>query len=104
MNDPVYTVRELQARIGEALRLVGRGRRITVTSRGRVVAELVPANGVATGAPDRELRVLRRLAAEGRLTLGIGGPVRVPVFKGAGVVRRFLKDRADRLRPRKSRR
>lgn len=54
-------VRELKQSLSETLRAVARGEQVRVTSRGRPVADIVPA-GVAVGN-DR----LRELVAEGRV-------------------------------------
>jgi prevent-host-death family protein len=58
----VVGIRELKASLSETLRDVSRGERIRVTSRGRPVADIVPAG--AAGADDR----LGALIAAGRLT------------------------------------
>ncbi|HKG40149.1 MAG TPA: type II toxin-antitoxin system prevent-host-death family antitoxin [Conexibacter sp.] len=55
-------VRELKARLSEALREVERGGQLRVTVHGRAVADIVPT---AVGHDDG----LRSLVAEGRLTL-----------------------------------
>ncbi len=55
-------VRELKARLSEALREVERGGELRVTSHGRPVAEIVPAGGARAQDP------LRDLVADGRLT------------------------------------
>lgn len=59
-------VRELRASLSAALRDVDRGERIRVTSRGRAVADIVPAG--STAADER----LSALVAEGRITLASG--------------------------------
>src|SRR5688572_2787246 len=64
-----YGVRELQARIGRALRIVERGGTILVTSRGRPVAMVVPPETRMPGESEEDW-ILRRLAAEGRLIPG----------------------------------
>lgn len=57
-------MRELKAKLSATLRDVERGERIRVTSRGRVVAEIVPA----VSAPDDDAW-LDELVAQGRVTL-----------------------------------
>jgi prevent-host-death family protein len=90
-----YGVRELQAKIGEALRIVERGGSIVVTSRGRPVAMVVPP-----GAGWR--RVARGLGAAAD---GGGGPdypgqwqAHPPVrgFPIKGLSDQVIKDRQDR--------
>jgi prevent-host-death family protein len=54
-------VRELKRSLSEALRSVSRGEQIRVTSRGRPIADIVPAG--ARAGDDR----IRVLVAEGRL-------------------------------------
>jgi prevent-host-death family protein len=53
-------VRELKQSLSETLKAVGRGEQVRVTSRGKAIADIVPA-GVA--GDDR----LRELVAQGRL-------------------------------------
>jgi prevent-host-death family protein len=66
-------VRELKARLSEALREVERGGQLRVTVHGRPVADIVPAG--AARDDDR----LRSLAAAGRLTLPARArPLRAP--------------------------
>ena len=55
-------VRELKANLSATLRAVERGERIRVTSRGRVVADIVP---VGSPAPDPRIA---ELIAQGRIT------------------------------------
>ncbi|CAN5546328.1 hypothetical protein BH20ACT18_BH20ACT18_01170 [soil metagenome] len=54
-------VRELKSHLSLYLDLAARGEQVRVTRRGRPLADILP-----TGAPDDKLR---RLAAEGRVTL-----------------------------------
>jgi len=74
MKDISYGVRELQAKIGEALRAAERGDRVVITSHGRPVAILAAADTPEKGAPASE-RKLRRLAAQGRLQWGDRAPI-----------------------------
>jgi antitoxin (DNA-binding transcriptional repressor) of toxin-antitoxin stability system len=60
--------RELKNRWGHYLRQVRSGATVYVTDRGRIVAELKPSPPVKSG----EAEALRRLAAEGAITLGAG--------------------------------
>lgn len=93
MDHRVYGVRELQAHLGEALRAVQGGGTVTVTSRGRPVAVLSSPERPLPGASPLERR-LRRLAAEGRLILGRGGPIGdYRVARGSGLAARLLRDR-----------
>ncbi|MGI9021334.1 MAG: type II toxin-antitoxin system Phd/YefM family antitoxin [Solirubrobacterales bacterium] len=57
-------VREFKARLSEHLRRVAAGERITITSRGRPVAEVLPAGARRDPAQEH----LARLIAEGRVT------------------------------------
>lgn len=54
-------VRELKANLSSVLRDVEEGERVTVTSRGRPVAEIVPV------LPERS-ETMKKLIAEGRVT------------------------------------
>lgn len=57
----VIGIRELKETLSATLHSVGRGEHVRVTSRGRPVADIVPAGAAA--ADDR----MRRLVADGRL-------------------------------------
>jgi prevent-host-death family protein len=57
-------VRDFKARLSEHLRRVAAGERITITSRGRPVAELLPAGSRRSPTEER----LQQLIAEGRVT------------------------------------
>ena len=74
MKDISYGVRELQAKIGEALRAAERGDRVVITSRGRPVAVLAPADMPQKGDSAVE-RKLRRMAVQGRIQLGSRAPL-----------------------------
>lgn len=80
-------MKELKARLSEYLRRVDRGERLSVTSHGRVVAELSPASDVPP--PSAELR---RLEADGIVALS---KVRKP--PDAPPLRRGSGKAADRL-------
>jgi antitoxin (DNA-binding transcriptional repressor) of toxin-antitoxin stability system len=92
-----YGVREVQAQIGKALRIVEKGGTVLITSRGRPVAMIV--------APDVRLRgetmedwKLRRMAAEGRIIPGNGRRIkRFKPFPIGGVGAQVLADRQARL-------
>jgi antitoxin (DNA-binding transcriptional repressor) of toxin-antitoxin stability system len=62
-------IRELKATLSRRLADVKRGEVILVTDRGRVVAELRPPGTAADEPMDDWERAMRRLAAEGRVTL-----------------------------------
>lgn len=57
-------MRDFKARLSEHLRRVAAGERLTITSRGRPVAEVLPAGARRDAAAER----LQRLIAEGRVT------------------------------------
>jgi prevent-host-death family protein len=85
-------VRELKATLSEVLRHVERGERIRVTSRGRVVADIVPAGSGANDDP------LAELIAQGRLTPASKSPPKepLPLVRGRGSATEFgLADRED---------
>lgn len=56
-------VRELKANLSKVLRRVDAGEQVRITSRGRPVADIVPAR-----APQRYSEGMRKLIAEGRVT------------------------------------
>ena len=72
-----YGVREVQAQIGKALRIVEKGGTILVTSRGRPVAMIVAPDTKLAGETDEDWK-LRRMAAEGRIIPGNGRRIRRP--------------------------
>ena len=86
--------RELKNRLGQYLKMARRGETLTVTDRGKPVAQIVPVN------PNGELRgslddVLKQMEAEGHLRLGKRPfrrfkPVRV---KGKPLSEIILEDR-----------
>jgi len=93
MKELAYGVRELQAKIGEVLRAVGRGDRVIVTSRGKPVAAIIPVNVKIPGESALD-RKRRRLAAEGKLILRKPGRLRpFKAFSGRGVSDQILADR-----------
>jgi prevent-host-death family protein len=96
MKSVPYGVRELQAKIGAALRVVERGGSILVTSRGKPVAMLVSPGRKLAGESEEDWK-LRRLAAEGRILPGNGRRIRK--FKGfpiGGLSDLVLADRQAR--------
>lgn len=58
-------VRDLKAQLSSVLRDVEKGERVTVTSRGRPVAEIVPV------MPERS-EAMKKLIAEGKVTPATG--------------------------------
>ncbi len=58
-------VRELKSKLSEILARVERGQVVGVTSRGRRIAQIVPASGVAN---------IERGLAEGWITRAVDGP------------------------------
>ena len=66
-------VRELKQSLSEVLRAVGQGEHVRVTSRGKALADIVPAGEAALD--DR----LRQLVLKGRIVLPTRGrPTKVP--------------------------
>ncbi|MDA2927673.1 type II toxin-antitoxin system prevent-host-death family antitoxin [Acidobacteria bacterium AH-259-G07] len=83
-------VRELKNQLSRYLREVKRGRSITVTERGKVVALLVPAND----GPD--VRAVRELAKRGVGSWKGGKPTGAahpPIIKGKSISQIVLEDR-----------
>jgi prevent-host-death family protein len=90
-------IRELKNRLSACLREVRAGRRLAVTDRGRIVAELVPPKGT-----DDRAGVLADLVRRGVITLkkndprAYRRPSRRPLLP-RGMLRRLLdEERADR--------
>jgi prevent-host-death family protein len=96
MKSVPYGVREFQAKIGRALRIVERGGTIVVTSHGRPVAMVVPPDARMAGESEEDW-ILRRLVAEGRVIPGNGKRIRP--FRGfplGNASERFIADRRSR--------
>ena len=85
-----YSLTEARRRLAEILRRVRRGSRITLTNRGREVAEIVPLP-LADGIERRD----KRLVAAGILSPpSKTGPAAIrPIARIPGALRRFLRDR-----------
>lgn len=91
-----YGVREVQAQIGKALRIVEKGGSILITSRGRPVAMIVAPDVKLAGESEEDWK-LRRMAAEGRIIPGNGRRIRR--FKGfplGGLSAQVIADRIAR--------
>jgi prevent-host-death family protein len=72
-------VRELKAQLSQCLRRVRAGERLTITDRGRAIAELVPKESPAT------LDWLHAMVAEGRANWSGGKPAGLsPRIKSGG--------------------
>lgn len=67
-------IRELKNNLSEYIRQVEKGRKVAVTSHGRIVAELVPPGAHAAGKPKRPLSRFDQLVAN--------GVIRPPVEEG----------------------
>lgn len=74
MKIVTFSVREIQARIGDALRAVRGGGQVVVTSHGTPVAMLVRPRARRRRL-SRVERKLEQMAALGRVTIGKGGPL-----------------------------
>jgi len=91
-----YGVREVQAQIGKALRIVEKGGTILVTSRGRPVAMIVAPDVKLAGETEEDWK-LRRMAADGRIILGNGRRIRRPRgYPLGGVSDQVIADRIAR--------
>ena len=91
-----YGVREVQAQIGRALRIVEKGGAVLITSRGRPVAMIVTPDVKLRGETTEDWK-LRRMAAEGRIIPGNGRRIRK--FKGfpiGGLGAQVIADRQGR--------
>jgi prevent-host-death family protein len=85
-----YSIYEAKAKLSEIIRQVKRHRRITITERGRDVAQVVPVEESASV----EGR-LAELTAAGVLSADTGVPLSSirPVARRPGALARFLEDR-----------
>jgi len=93
MKELSYGVREFQAHLGEALRAAEKGDRIVITSHGRAVAVLAKAEADPS-SDSPESRRLKRLAAQGKITLGKSGLI--PAYqlpRVAGLAKQLEADR-----------
>lgn len=66
--------REFKNRQGHYIRRVKRGETLVITERGKPVARLSPVGGDAESRPGIE-EILRELAAQGHIRLGLGRPL-----------------------------
>jgi len=83
--------RELKNRLGHYLRQVKSGETVHVTDRGKIVAEIKPSPPAQEG----DAEALRRLAAEGAVTLGAGHHEDVapyPVIRAKKLASRMIID------------
>jgi prevent-host-death family protein len=84
-----YPVHEAKAKLSEILRRVKRGRSVTISERGRVIARIVPVEPPCDlesrlADLEREGVVVRRPARADRIA---------PLARRPGVLRRFLASR-----------
>ncbi len=87
-----YSLYEAKARFSEVIRLVRRGRTVTITYRGKPVAQVQPFRDESSEIEDR----LRRFEDAGVL-LGEGGPS-APlerISRRPGALARFLSEREE---------
>lgn len=84
-----YPVHEAKAKLSEILRRVKQGRSVTISERGRVIAQVVPIER------PRDLRArLRRMEADGVLVRRRKKPRKVRALaRKPGALRRFLRSR-----------
>lgn len=89
--------RELKTRLGAYLKRVRRGETIIVTDRGEPVAELRPIHA----SDDATEQALKRMAAEGLITRGTGGPLTpfkpLELPPGVSLSDMVSEDREDRF-------
>jgi antitoxin (DNA-binding transcriptional repressor) of toxin-antitoxin stability system len=94
MKELTYSVRELQARLGEALRAARRGERVRIVARGApdiVLTREARPQGLPESAVQRKLK---RLAAQGRIIPGKPGRIKpFKPFRLGGVSAQLLADR-----------
>ena len=70
------SVRELKARLSHYLKLAARGEQVTVTSRGRPIARLMPAAPETANKEPSAAEINRRLAAIPGIILGEPGIIK----------------------------
>jgi prevent-host-death family protein len=87
-----YSIYEAKAKFSEVIRLVRRGRTITVTHRGRPVAEIRPVDAEPATLEQRFVR----FREEGILQGGeAGGGTFVRIARRPGALERFLAERDE---------
>jgi prevent-host-death family protein len=87
-----YSLYEAKARFSEVIRLVRRGRTITVTYRGKPVARIQPIREESSALEDR----VRRLEDAGVLAAPSDRSVGLePVARRPGALGRFLAEREE---------
>ena len=70
------SVRELKARLSHYLKLAARGEQVTVTSRGRPIARLMPAAPETANKEPSAAEINRRLAAIPGVIIGEPGKIK----------------------------
>lgn len=87
-----YSLYEAKARFSEVIRLVRKGRTVTVTYRGRPVARIQPIQEESSALEDR----LRRLQDAGVLSVPSDPSVSLgQIARRQGALGRFLADREE---------
>lgn len=87
-----YSLYEAKARFSEVIRLVRKGRTVTVTYRGRPVARIQPIQEESSALEDR----LRRLQDAGVLSAPSDPSVSLgQIARRQGALGRFLADREE---------
>jgi prevent-host-death family protein len=87
-----YSTYEAKARFSEVLRLVREGQSVTITYRGKAVAEIRPIEEDEGSPLERRLRELERKGeiARGEKVGGLEALIRKP-----GALQRFLEERSE---------
>ena len=89
-----YSVREFQAHLGEALRAARKGDRVRIVARGAPDVVLTQEGRPSSRKESAEERMLKRLAAQGKVRLARPGRIRpFRPFNLSGVSEQVLADR-----------
>lgn len=86
-----YSIYEAKARLSELIRAVKRRQRVTITERGRPVAEVVPCE--PTEGREMEQRLAQLHAAGSLIAARRPPPSIASIARRPGALRRFLRDR-----------
>lgn len=87
----LFSLYEAKARLSEIIRLVRNGRRVTITYRGKGVAQVVPMERGTQESLEQRLSLLEQEAVVTRAGRRLGSLA--PVARRPGALKRFLEDR-----------
>lgn len=86
----IYSIYEAKAKLSEVIRHVKKNGRVTITDRGKPVAEVIPYVHKEISLEER----IKELEEKRLLSPAVGHPANIkPLFKKKGALKRFLESR-----------